>query len=369
MSDQPGWTPPDPENAAPPPAYPMPPPPPAYPPPAYPPPAQPSPAYPPPAYGPPGYPPAYPQPAYGYGPPAGWSAYQAKPGVLPLRPLSFGEILDAALSTMRGSWKVVIGSAALLVGAYSLASLVLELSLGSATTFSSLSVDDNGTLTSGSFDGWPLLAGFGTLALSLLANMVVTAVCAVVTSRAALGEKPTWAQTWDRVRPALGRLLGQWPLLGLWLLLGAIVCGIGFVYAAVVLCLCVPALVLERAGPGRSLSRSNQLVKGAWWRTFALILVGYLLTQVIAFAIQVPVLVLGGTGGFLTGAFDGSGGDAGLIALTVLASFLAGIITWPFLGCLVSVMYIERRMRTEGLDLELQRAAGLTPPQPGPYPS
>jgi len=361
MSDQPGWTPPDPNGAS---APPPPPPPYGAPPPQY--------GAPPPQYGQPQYgQPQYAEPQYSQ--PAGWFGYQPKPGVVPLRPLGVGEILDGALSTVRSNWKVLLGSAALIVGAYALLDFILQLTLLSDTSFATRTYDFNGNERI-DFNGGGFAALVPLLLVEFLAVLAVTAICAAVTSRAVLGERPTWQQTWERVRPQLGRLIGVGLLTALALTAGALVCGIGIVYPWVIFSLAVPALVLERTGVTRALGRSNGLVRGAWWRTFWLLLLGYLLTEVITFAISLPVLFLGGAfNGIFSGTYT-NGQDVGLVALSALAGFLVGIVTWPFLGCLVTVMYVDRRMRTEGLDLELQRAVGVPttyPPQtypPQPYP-
>jgi len=132
MSQDPprGWEPPSspgPDDPPPPPPSYGAPPPPAYgtpPPPSYgaqpPPPAYGTPP-PPPSYGtppPPAYgaqpPPAWGQPAqqWGYGqPPAPWGYLpppSPKPGVIPLRPLALGEILDGAVQTIRQNPKVML---------------------------------------------------------------------------------------------------------------------------------------------------------------------------------------------------------------------------------------------------------------------
>jgi hypothetical protein len=382
MSEQQGWTPPDPAGAgqaptpptygAPPPTYGTPPPvPPAYgtPPPGY--------GAPPPAYGP--APPAYgAQPPYpAYPPGYGWAAAMAKPGVIPLRPLGIGEILDGALSTVRSNWKVLLGSAALIVGVYSLLDFILRLAFVGSSGFATTTYDVNGEP---SFDvSW---AAYGSLIpteiVQFLGVLLVAAVSAVVTSRAVLGERPTWQQTWDRTRPLLGRLLGVGVLVTLALLAGLIVCFVGIIYPWVIFSLSVPVLLLERTKVTRALGRSNELIRGAWWRTFWLLLLGYLLVSVISFAISLPLLIFGGAfSGIFSGTYTG-GEDVGMTALTVLSGFIVGVVTWPFVGCLVAVIYVDRRMRSEGLDLELQRAAGLTPayptapPQPPyqpPYPT
>jgi hypothetical protein len=300
----------------------------------------------------------------------------AKPGVIPLRPLGIGEILDGALSTVRSNWKVLLGSAALIVGAYSLLDFILRLAFVGSSGFATTTYDINGQP---SLDvNW---TAYGSLVplevVQFLGVLLVAAVCAVVTSRAVLGERPTWQQTWDRTRPQLWRLLGVGVLVSLALIAGFIVCFVGIVYPWVIFSLAVPALMLERTRVTRALGRSNELIRGAWWRTFWLLLLGYLLVSVISFAISLPLLIFGGAfSGIFSGTYTG-GGDVGMTALSALSGFLVGVVTWPFVGCLVAVIYVDRRMRSEGLDLELQRAAGLAPahpappqpPYPSPYPS
>ena len=69
----------------------------------------------------------------------------------------------------------------------------------------------------------------------------------------------------------------------------------------------------------------------------------------IRFAIRSPPLLL--ISGVATGLFNGTytGGRRGATAaVCALSGFLVGVITWPFLGCLVAVIYVDRRMRRRG---------------------
>ena len=359
MSDQPGWTPPDPAGTPAPPAQP----------PTYG--APPAPSYGPP---PPGYAPSYGPPPPGYAPPPAYTPYPApppgygwaavaKPGVIPLRPLGIGEILDGALSTVRANWKVLLGSAALIVGTYALLEFILRLVLVGDTGFARTTYDVEGN-PSFDINAAAYLSLIPLQVLQLFGQLVVTAVCAVVTSRAVLGERPTFQETWDRARPQLGRLVGVGVLVALALGAGLLVCFVGIVYPWVIFSLAVPALLLERTGVTRALGRSNELVRGAWWRTFWLLLLGYLLVAVISFAVSLPFLLFGGAfNDIFSGTYTG-GQDVGTTAVSALSGFIVGVITWPFTGCLVSVIYVDRRMRSEGLDLELQRATGMAPPYP-----
>jgi hypothetical protein len=46
-----------------------------------------------------------------------------------------------------------------------------------------------------------------------------------------------------------------------------------------------------------------------------------------------------------------------------VGSVIAQTITTPFIALVTVLVYIDQRMRKEGMDIELARAAGVTPPQ------
>jgi len=367
MTDQPGWTSPD-EGRPPGPGtpspggYPPPPPPPGYatpPPPPPPPPGYAAPPPPPPsgaAWG--GYGAAAPYGSYGYG--YGYGRPDAKPGVIPLRPLGVGEILDGAISTVRANWKVMLGSAALIVGVAELVSFILHVVLvTNGTTATQIGTDSQGnpvSVPSASFWG----ATLGSTVITYVGVLVLTGLCTAVVGRAVLGDKPTLEYAWSVVRPQFWRLIGIALLSGLAVLGGLILCILPGIWVYVGLSLGSAALILERGGVTDSMGRSWRLVKGAWWRTFGVLLLGQIFVAVVNFAISAPLLVIFGVGSgmFSTGSLD-TGSEVTAQAVTAFAGLVSGIVTYPFVAALVALLYVDRRMRKEGLDLELQRAAGF----------
>ena len=49
------------------------------------------------------------------------------------------------------------------------------------------------------------------------------------------------------------------------------------------------------------------------------------------------------------------------LMVTGIGSILTSAITWPFTATGSVLVYVDRRIRREGLDIELARAAGFTP--------
>jgi hypothetical protein len=121
-----------------------------------------------------------------------------------------------------------------------------------------------------------------------------------------------------------------------------------------------PAIVLERQGVVASLRRSRSLVRGAWWRTFGILLLVNLIAQVLAGILGVPFTVLTLLAAWVTG--DGLNVYAILpLLVTALGTIVASAVTWPFTAVSTALIYVDRRMRREALDLELARAAGVAP--------
>ena len=360
-----GWTPAPGWSAQQPPAYP-----------AAPPPGQ----APPPGYG------GAPGPAWGaqpgWGPPPGWQP-DVKPGIVPLRPLGLGELLDGAIQAMRANPRVMLGLSAIIV---TVSQVVQVVGLAILTRPLS-SLDANQELSDAALIG--VVAGGGAtlligLVLSFVVQVILTGILTVVVSRAVLGQTMTAGDAWHAVRPRLWPLFGLTLLVALiivaavlvggvpaliiglaggpgWLVAVVAVLGIlaGFVAAIwlyVSLALSSPALVLEKQPVVGAMRRSRLLVKNAWWRTFGILLLTAILVGVISAAVSFPFVALSAFFGGTTGT------SLPALVLNGLAGVVAGVITFPFAAGVTVLLYVDRRIRREGLDLELARAAGVTIP-------
>jgi hypothetical protein len=215
---------------------------------------------PPPSWGPPPAPPSRSgSPATA---PGGWSGWTGspitKPGVIPLRPLGVGEILDGAITTIRRYPRATLGTAAVVVTVTQL----LQFFLLRYLTVSPVEVSDAGAV---GFDA----TGSGALMLAVttgfVANVVLTGALTVIIGQAVLGRPIELAQTWHAVRTRLWALLGTAVLV---LVLDAVALAlliVPFFFAWPALSLATPALMLERQPVGRAISRSVALVRGQFW--------------------------------------------------------------------------------------------------------
>jgi hypothetical protein len=313
--------------------------------------------------------PQYPGGAYGR-PGGGWSPQGlGKPGVIALRPLNLGDILDGAITAIRRYPLLVLGVSAVvavLVAALNLAvSLLLVPDVTRVATLGPGATQQEQLNAVYGLLGSTLLALIPALIITILGQTFLTGFLTVVMGKAVLG-RPVDFRT--AMREAAPRLL---PLLGLTLLytLATMVAGIFCLLPAVIpyvfWALAGPALVLERGTVRQAFGRSRRLVSGSFWRVLGILLLALVIGWLISTIIGLPFSV--GSGAF-SGLFDPQAGvpqqsTSGLVLQSVGAVIASTIVT-PFTALVTVVLYIDQRMRREGMDIELARAAGINPQAP-----
>jgi Membrane domain of glycerophosphoryl diester phosphodiesterase len=336
----------------------------------------------------------------GYGPYGGYGKPPApKPGLIPLRPLTAGEILDGAFTAIRWNPKTILVSSAVVAAA----SNVL---LGVATyildnhILASVHVPANGPVTAAQVGNFAiaLFALLGvTAVVTFVANTIVTGLLTYAIGQGVLGRKETLGGAWRATRSRLGALFATVLLasvcLGLgWMLAIGLSVGIGVllgvgahapavgvlvglacggtatVFAAIILIrwtVALPVVMLERAGPVASLRRSWGLVRRSSWRVLGIMLATELIVAIAGAVIKLPFGLASGAGNLFTAS-------AHVSVLGIFASSVGGIVastlTAPMLAGVVVLLYTDLRMRREGLDITLQAAAGVAGGAAGAVP-
>ncbi|WP_150239118.1 glycerophosphoryl diester phosphodiesterase membrane domain-containing protein [Nocardiopsis quinghaiensis] len=355
----------------------------------------------PPGYGPPpgyGQQPQYGQ-QYGYGAPMPPGAPRApKPGVVPLRPLSLGDIFNGAFGLIRTNPRTTVGLS-LIVMAFAavLSTLASTWFLNDYTTWLDEVMADPTAMDPSAplFPSSPLTIGLVYLGelFVYLGGFIVLGLLAATIGMAVLGHRLTPRQAWEAARGRLGAVIGLALIkLGIqflmWIvatagLVGAVVLGFfvgtesgpgaGFAVGAVVFVLALaavvapstwiwirlyyamPLVVLERLGPGRAMARSWRLSQDQWWRTLGYWLLTGLLVLVVGMILNMPFGIATGVFGFVDPTATWSVVASG--ALTYVGTVLVYAITQPFSAGVNTLLYVDLRMRREGLDLRLHDAA------------
>lgn len=328
-----------------------------------------------------GFPGAVPPGAPGWTPPP-------KPGLLPLRPMGFGTLLWAPFRTLRRNPAPTFGSGLLVqfVSVLASAAVFVPFFLWALPRLENTSGEDLDAVVSGTIGGFLALM-LVPVAISVVAAAFLQGVMVVEVASGTLGEKLGFGALWRRAAARIWPLIG-WTLLvaaailvafavivliivlaaaaspaalaigiAIAVLLGLGLIGLG-VWIGVKLALVPSVIVLERAGIATAVRRSWRLTDGAFWRTFGILL---LVGVILNIASQVVVQPVSLVGTILAVVIDPTGtGSAITITVitsivTVVLSLLIGAITAVVQAALVAVIYIDLRMRREGLDLELER--------------
>jgi hypothetical protein len=330
------------------------------------------------------------QPQWG-GSPAPGNWVSRGPGIIPLRPLAIGEIYDGAIRAIRSNPRTMVGFSVIVIAlltllatapqAYALSDLMnnplLDPEQSENAQFADIAGDLAGALGS---------AGIAVLIAVLqyvLATTIVSALLIVAVDGAVRGQALNPGQLWARCRSRLPAVLGLAILVLLALPLvivvamlpgvivvlipsgevaGAILLVVGalagtFAYVTLYFgfwAVAAPALLLENLGVLAALRRSYRLVRGSFWRVFGI----GLLTAVIAYIIRqlfsIPFALVGG----LFSSFQGDDSFGAILIqllITDIGTVLAGAVLFPFTAGVVALLYLDLRMRREGLDVDLMR--------------
>ena len=331
-----------------------------------------------------------------------------RPGIIPLRPLLLGDIYGAVLKAIRGNPAATIGLATVTTFLF----LLPTTALGTWLAGASSAPLEPGPSSIAS-DTLPAGFGLGLIGLYLpaigqvLSGILLAGFLAQVIGQAVLGRKvglgETWRATRGRLLPMVGAVLltvlamlavmavlvgGPVAVLVyavagnddagvaigiLLLVLGLLVAVVVTVFLSTKWAFATPAIVLERAGVVAGLRRSWQLTgaptKAPFWRILGLRLLTGLLVGVAASVVSIPISLIVTTVLALTMG-DGSGTTGELFVVQTLATGISGLVTGalttPFSAGVDALLYVDLRIRREGLDVRLVQAAQGAAPPPWP---
>ncbi len=337
--------------------------------------------------------------------PAGWVAAPA-PGLFPLRPLSFGEILGSTFKLLRANAKVSIGSGLIIYALTTLLMLAgpLILAFWLSGRLASANDADGHTIALG-IPFWAVLSMVPSLIIGLIGSALLQVIVAQVVAAAAVNRPLTFSQAWRRatkrmwamvgytlltglvqfcviaVTGGLGALLIFWivsstsptdpnpalvALVVVFMLVLMLAMFAGLMFFQIKLLFGPSAITLENLGPGAALKRSWQLSKKYFWRTLGtVLLLGFIISmvsQVVGFfsSIFLPLLLPV----FAPFGDTASGQEPVLTGVVIVVAFISMVMT-----ALVStltlvltsgnavILYTDLRMRKEGLNIHLQRTA------------
>lgn len=311
----------------------------------------------------------------------------SRPGIVPLHPFGFGTILGRSFTALRHNPRVLLGFALVV---QTVAYLVISVAIAGVALASFSRLD---TLRSGSDDFDAVMAGsvaltaVVALVLGVAAGGLSVLVQGVVVgevAHAVVAEKPTLRAVWRRVRPVFWRLIGYAALtfaaaavvfavlggivvvvslavLPLGILLGVLLalgCIPLYLWLATKLYLVPSVIILEGVGVRRGIARSWRLTRGRFWSTLGVLVIISAGFSVIAQIISFPLGILSGGLSTIVAPTDASAPNAWVAFIVVQLLGQVAILLVQSIALVVQstsavLVYVDARMRTEGLDHDL----------------
>jgi Membrane domain of glycerophosphoryl diester phosphodiesterase len=145
---------------------------------------------------------------------------------------------------------------------------------------------------------------------------------------------------------------------------GLIAIGILAVWLVTKVALVPCAVVLEKLPIRLAVRRSWSLTQGNFWKTFGVIALIFLIVSVVQEIVTAPVSLIGGFAAAVLSPTSISPDSTAALTqtftspITIIASIVGivvGAILYVAQASAVSLLYIDLRMRKEGLDLKLVR--------------
>lgn len=318
-----------------------------------------------------------------------------QPGaIFPLRRMVADELFSAAVAVIRRSPKAVLG-VPFLAGLVNFGlTLVMMLVLPSSSYMRMLTdpgaFEDPDLALGVATDAAFLWVSFAGAAVTSLVIAVATAYMVLPTLRAAYGLHTGMGQTvrlrWGRLGPCvvnllvLGLLLSVVALpvfvLAVLLLVITLFLGAVVVLPGLFLLMCwVTAavmyapltVVVERLGPFAAIARSWRLNRGRWWRNIGLVALLYVILGLVFTVASMPLMLTVALSELLAGSTSPGGEWAGfaVFALTELYGTVLSTLFIGVVGTVISLMYLNARIRQEALDVTLLAAADRAARRPG----
>lgn len=264
--------------------------------------------------------------------------------------MTVSDVLDGSFSILKAAPATIIAFTAIFsVPVQVLGAWMQRDLLGGASLIDMFSEGDTSLagIDQGGGGTWAqLVLLFGpSLALVFVASGLVRLVAAWH-----VGRDLTLRELLRGTAPMAGPLLGSWLLVHLAEGLGLLLCGFPALIVMTMFLVTAPVIGAEGLGPVAAMRRSSRLVRRRFWPVMGLTILSSIVAMLFGYALGlVPTLLalVVGTAGY------------GWL-LTAASGILTALITTPIVAGITVLIYLDLRVRTEGLDLELDAAAAFS---------
>ncbi len=308
-----------------------------------------------------------------------------RPGIIPLRPLALGEIWGGVFATVRGNPAATLGLALLTTAVALVPTTALAIWLaGQDLALAEIIVLDSDVASDPYLTA--TLASYVPALAMWVVSILLPLFVALVVGHAIQGRKVTLGQTWQQTK---GRILTAvattllvlamfialiaaliLALVLVWSIdstglaatgsvLAIVAATAGGIYLWVKVGFAVSIVVLEGAGARRAIGRSWQLTRrGQFWRIFGIRLLTTIVATIAGSIVATPIALIAL---FASGDPDASALRWVLPLTQAVSVLVQGVLVTPFVSGVDSLLYVDQRMRREGLDVQLMQQLHTSP--------
>lgn len=245
----------------------------------------------------------------------------------PLRARSVGEILEWAFNLYGRHWQTLMQIVAVVVVPLTILQyLVTHVVIGQ-----DIVTRTGGQVALREGAGSSLAGGALVGLLTLLIQQILIGAVAWAVASILIGREPDMSQAYRFGYRRLWSILLVGVLFALAVSAGLFALVIPGIIIAVRFSVAIPALVVEGKRGTEALGRSWNLVRGRAWSVFGAFIVAWFLTAIVS--------------GILTTV----GGDNWFVQAILAA--VASVVTTPFMGLVIGLIYFDLRVRKEQLDV------------------
>ncbi|MFV2039660.1 MAG: hypothetical protein ACC660_05415 [Acidimicrobiales bacterium] len=258
-----------------------------------------------------------------------------------IRPLTIADVLDGAFHVIMARPRTIITIAAWFVLPVGLLVAYFDVGLlggDFVTALTDPATFEEGSNSTGGNFGLSILSTLGPSAL--ITHMA--AQIARVVEGGYLGRDLTARQAMAGLGWSWVAVVVAFVVVHLLEALGTLLLVLPGLAAMALFMVTTPVLAIERLGPFRAIRRSFHLVRQRFWPTMWIALLAGLVSNTLSIVLPLlPVAVV---------AQFGLGGEQYVVAVGTIA---ASLLTLPFVAASAVLAYLDLRVRTEGMDLEL----------------
>jgi hypothetical protein len=272
-------------------------------------------------------------------------------GPLPLHPMTLGDVLDGAFKLLKANLVVAVLVTAAFQLPLDLVSAYLQRDifggLGLLQLFQDPSLaDDVNTFPFSNLGEFGGVLFIEVILRQALVPFLVGCALAPVVMASYAGEEVSAGQAIVAVLRRLPLVLVAFVCIHLLELVAGVFCLLPALIPMTFFVLTAPAFSIERLGPIDAMGRSASLAGSRFWPVLGISLlagvIAYFVDNSLGWVFQLPAQLIG-----LDTAWP----------LLAMGTLLPALVTMPFITMVASLLYVDARIRREGLDLQMTAAS------------